>query len=291
MVHQKAMTIGVVANGSKPGAIAVLREIKSLLQIEGGARLLWEPSTAQLIGEKGTSWKTILSRSDLIVVAGGDGSLLQAVHVIYPHPIPILGINIGSLGFLTSVVQSELAQAAPLILNKRLRLSPRLALETTAYIKGKKKKIDCALNDVVVSRGNVSRLVRLRVSVGEDLVTEYVGDGLVISTPTGSTAYSLSAGGAILGPEAKALAITPICPHTLTNRSVVVSDDARIRIEVPPQPHDIIVQFDGQPGGKLESGDWLEIRRAPAPVHLAFLPGSDFFKILRQKLKWSGANV
>jgi NAD+ kinase len=203
----------------------------------------------------------------------------------------LLGLNIGSLGFLTALVREELAAAAPSIAKGRLRISPRLAMQTKIYRAGKARLWPCALNDVVVSRGDLSRLVRLKVKVGGQLVTEYVGDGLIISTPTGSTAYSLSAGGAVLTPEAYVLALTPIAPHSLTTRSLVVSAGAGVTVEVLAQHHSLVVQFDGQPGGKLQGGDRIEIAPAPAPVRLAFLPESDFFRILRQKLKWSGASV
>ena len=156
---------------------------------------------------------------------------------------------------------------------------------------GKIHTVPCALNDVVVSRVNVSRLIRIRVEVGDYLVTEYVCDGLIVATPTGSTAYSLAAGGPILSPDADAIVLTPISPHTLTNRALVVGADQVIRIRIVHQKGvaDPAVQFDGRAGGNIHHHEWLEIRRAPAKVNLAYLPHSDFFRVLRQKLKWSGS--
>jgi NAD+ kinase len=182
----------------------------------------------------------------------------------------------------------------PYVAANDLLLSPRLALETTFHrAAGGPRQIPCALNDVVISRTNTSRLVRIRVEVGSFLVTEYVCDGLIVATPTGSTAYSLAAGGPILSPDADSIVLTPICPHTLTNRSLVVGTDQAIRIRIVRQSGVAApaVQFDGRTGGNIHGSDWLEIRPAKSKVQLAYLPHSDFYRVLRQKLKWSGASV
>jgi NAD+ kinase len=286
------MKIGVVVNRSKPGALALLEELRDWFKTHSKtSNLLFEKSTASPIHEKGLPLSVLIKKVDLLIVAGGDGSLMRIARQVFPSQVPLLGVNIGSLGFLTSLSREELVESLPLIVKNKLRLSPRLVLETIVHRGKSKSLISCALNDVVMSRGQESRLVRMRVKIGQDLVTEYVGDGLVITTPTGSTAYSLSAGGPLISPETHLLALTPICPHTLTNRSLVVSADSTISIEVPKQPYSLIVQVDGQPCGNLRSGDWIEIRHAKAKVVLAYLPHRDYFTILRQKLKWSGANV
>jgi NAD+ kinase len=208
--------------------------------------------------------------------------------------VPILGVNIGSLGFLTAVSETEIESILPYLAENNLRLSPRRVLETVFHrAGGKTKVIPCALNDVVVARADAGRLIRIRVEVGDYLVTEYVCDGLIVATPTGSTAYSLAAGGPILSPDADSIVLTPICPHTLTNRALVVGTDQPIRIRIVRQPGVLapVVQFDGGPGGSLRDGDWLEIKPAKSRVQLAYLPHSDFYHVLRQKLKWSGASV
>jgi NAD+ kinase len=192
------------------------------------------------------------------------------------------------------VAETEVEKILPFIAAGDLLLSPRLVLETVFHhANGKREFIPCALNDVVVARANVSRLARIRVEVGDYLVTEYVCDGLIVSTPTGSTAYSLAAGGPILSPDADSIVLTPICPHTLTNRALVVGTDQVIRVRVVPQPGVPApgVQFDGRPGGRLHTHAWLEIKPAKARVQLAYLPHTDFYRVLRQKLKWSGASV
>lgn len=293
MAVEKIIKVGVVVNRSKPGARDILRQLIGFAAEHSNLELYFEKKTAELIHGKGLSEKELAKKVDILVVAGGDGSLLDVVEEVYPAQVPILGVNIGSLGFLTAVAQTEVGEMLPYLAGNDLRLSPRLALETRLHQDGKTTVVPCALNDVVVFRSSISRLIRVRVEIGKYLVTEYVCDGLIVATPTGSTAYSLAAGGPILSPDADSLVLTPICPHTLTNRALVVGTDQTIRLSVPkqkgvPAP---VVQIDGRLGGRLQEKDWLEIRPAKAKVQLAYLPHSDFYHVLRQKLKWSGANI
>jgi NAD+ kinase len=288
MAARKTVKIGVVVNRGKPASRALLQDLLEYGRLHDDVQFLIENDSARIIGEKGRPLKQLTRCVDFFIVAGGDGSLLEFVRQIYPSAIPTLGVNIGSLGFLTALAQEELCGALPLLTRKKLRLSPRLALETVVH-RGKRKEIfPCALNDVVISRGDRSQLVRLCVKVGGSLVTQYVCDGLIVCTPTGSTAYSVSAGGPIIAPETRSLSLTPICPHTLTNRSIVIGTSENIRIEIPPQDASVILQFDGQPGGKLCPGDWVEIRPAHSPVVLAYTEDTDFFAVLRHKLRWNG---
>jgi len=294
MVAAKKVTVGVIVNASKPGAKDVLAQLTEFARRQPGLRLLFEKRTARLIKRHGLAEVALAKRSDLLLVAGGDGSLIDVVDAVFPSQVPILGVNIGSLGFLTAVSESEVTKILPYLLSRDLLISPRLVLETIVRRdKGPGRVIPCALNDIVVARAVASRLARIRVEIGDHLVTEYVCDGLIISTPTGSTAYSLAAGGPILSPDADSIVLTPICPHTLTNRALVVGTDQPIRVRVVrqtgvPPPG---MQFDGRDGGYLRPNEWLEIKPAPAKVQLAYLPESDFYRILRQKLKWSGASV
>jgi NAD+ kinase len=286
--------MGVIVNGSKPGAKEVLHQLVEFSQGHPNLRLLFEKRTGALIRRPGLSEAELAKRSDLLLVAGGDGSLIDVVDSVFPAQVPILGVNLGSLGFLTAVAETEVEKILPYIATQDLLLSPRLVLETVFHhANGKSQLIPCALNDIVIARASASRLVRIRVEIGDYLVTEYVCDGLIVSTPTGSTAYSLAAGGPILSPDADAILLTPICPHTLTNRALVVGTDQVIRVRVVrqtgvPAPG---VQFDGRSGGHLRTHEWLEIKPAKAKVQLAYLPHSDFYRVLRQKLKWSGASV
>jgi NAD+ kinase len=294
MAAAKKLNIGVIVNRTKPGAKEVLQRILEFSQGHPNLALHFEKHTGRLIKRPGLTEAELARKSDILLVAGGDGSLLDVVEAVYPTQVPILGVNIGSLGFLTAVAESEVETILPYVATNDLRLSPRLALATTFHRSdGKKEHVPCALNDVVISRTNTARLIRVRVEVGEFLVTEYVCDGLIVATPTGSTAYSLAAGGPILSPDAESIVLTPICPHTLTNRTLVVGTDEVLRIRIVrqggvPAP---AVQFDGRVGGYLRPDDWLEIRPAASKVQLAYLPHSDFYRVLRQKLKWSGASV
>jgi len=294
MVAAKKVTVGVIVNGSKAGAKEVLFQLLEFSQDHPDLQFLFEKRTGKLIRRGGLSEAELAKKSDVLLVAGGDGSLIDVVDSVFPSQVPILGVNIGSLGFLTAVAETEVEKILPYLAARDLLLSPRLVLETVFHhANGKKHLVPCALNDIVVARANTSRLARVRVEVGDYLVTEFVCDGLIVSTPTGSTAYSLAAGGPILSPDADSIVLTPICPHTLTNRALVVGTDQAIRIRVVqqkgvPAP---AVQFDGRAGGHLRTHEWLEIKPAKAKVQLAYLPHSDFYRVLRQKLKWSGASV
>jgi len=290
----KSVTVGVIVNGSKPNAKEVLYQLIEFSQGHPNLHLLFEKRTGALIGREGESEVELAKKADLLLVAGGDGSLIDVVDSVFPAQVPILGVNIGSLGFLTAVAETEVEKILPYLAVRDLRLSPRLVLETTIHhANGKNHVVPCALNDIVVARATASRLVRIRVEIGDYLVTEYVCDGLIIATPTGSTAYSLASGGPILSPDADSIVLTPICPHTLTNRALVVGTDEIIRIRIVPQKGvpAPAVQFDGRDGGNLRTHEWLEIKPAKAKVQLAYLPHSDFYRVLRQKLKWSGASV
>jgi NAD+ kinase len=294
MAAEKKVTVGLIVNGSKPGAKEVIYQVIEFAQSHPNLRLLFETRTARLINRRGLGEIALAKQSDVLLVAGGDGSLIDVVNAVYPAQVPILGVNIGSLGFLTAVAASEVGKVLPFLAARDLRLSPRLVLEAIFHhANGKSHDIPCNLNDIVINRVAASRLVRIRVEVGDHLVTEYVCDGLIISTPTGSTAYNLASGGPILSPDADSIVLTPICPHTLTNRALVVGTDQPIRARVVKQPGvpPPGVQFDGRAGGHLRAHEWLEIKPARARVQLAYLPDTDFYRVLRQKLKWSGASV
>lgn len=280
------MKIGVIANHSKPGAVAVLRELLALGAVHG-ATLRLEATTARLIRQRGESIANLIRKSDLLIVIGGDGSLLRVVHQVYPSPIPLFGINLGRLGFLTAVRQDELAAVLPEVFQGHLRTSQRLPLRITLHSGRRRREIPCALNDVVISR-SASRMALIRVFADDLFVNEYIADGLVVATPTGSTAYSLAAGGPIISPDTEGIILSPICPHTLSNRSLILAGKSLIRLESPTQDQPLTIQYDGCDGGLLRTGEWAEIRTAPAPVTLAFLKNRDFFQILREKLKWSG---
>lgn len=227
---------------------------------------------------------------DLLLVFGGDGTMLRAAREINGAQTPLLGVNLGGLGFLTGVPARELTRALKRIWAGQFSFESRALIAATARCNAKPLQFT-ALNDIVVSRGVVSRLIQLDVDVDGEPLTRYRCDGLIVSTPTGSTAYSLAAGGALVSPAAEVFALTPISPHTLTNRSLIVPLRSTIRIKaISPKPSTIL-SADGEVVAELSQGDEVTIRRSRLTVRLMQLAGSSFFEALRQKLHWRGAYV
>ena len=249
--------------------------------------------TAQLAGLKSGIYPdaAALTREvDLLLVFGGDGTMLRVASEVAGSRTPILGINIGGLGFLTAVSSQEMPEALRRVWSGGFTLESRALIEATGRCSGRSIR-KCALNDFVISRGIVSRLITLEVSVDDEPLTRYRCDGLIVSSPTGSTAYSLSAGGAVVHPQADVFELTPICPHTLSNRSVIVSLDSRIQVKVVSPRPDTILSADGQGINEMAAGDVVTIQRSKDSVRLMHLADSSFFETLRRKLHWSGANV
>jgi NAD+ kinase len=255
-------------------------------------RLLYEQQTALLAGaDRGLDVPALAEASNLLVVLGGDGTLLQVVQMLEGEFPPIYGINIGSLGFLTCVAASNYVEAVEVIAHGRYQISKRTLLTVEVLHENEVIGSYRALNDAVISRGELSRLIRLAVRICDDTLTEYNCDGLIVATPTGSTAYSLSAGGPVLTPDSGVVVVTPICPHVLTNRSVIVADGATIEILPSRTQGPVFLTLDGGNVHKVESTDTIRIGKAPFRLPLAMPPGVSFFDVLRQKLRWSGTAV
>jgi len=258
-----------------------------------GRKLYSDPPTARLPRLKAVvcpNVATLARKVDLLLVFGGDGTLLHAAREIAGSRTPILGINIGSLGFLTAVPSADLARALKQVWDGKFNFESRVLLQATG--RGKDRTFDeTALNDVVISRGIDSRLIELDVCVDGDPLTRYRCDGLIVSSPTGSTAYALAAGGAVVFPTAEVLALTPICPHTLSNRALILPLRATIEVEVISQKPATILSADGQVVSELAAGDRLNIRRSRRTVRLMHLAGSSFCETLRHKLHWRGATL
>ena len=227
---------------------------------------------------------------DVLLVFGGDGTMLRAGRETAGSGTPIFGINTGHLGFLTGANLRQLPQAIEQLAAGLFRVVNRAVIEARGEVAGRPFEL-LALNDVVVSRGASSRVVELEVLVNGELLTRYRADGLIISTPTGSTAYSLSAGGAIVSPDAEVFALTPICPHTLSNRSVIVSLKSKLQIRVLNDKPATILSADGQVVQELAGGVEVTVRRSRRRVKLVQLDGQSFFGTLRAKLHWSGSAV
>jgi NAD+ kinase len=282
--------IGLIAHTGKAGVAELTRTLAQQLE-EKGLTVLVEANTAELAGIPAKHSISELGRTaDLLVVLGGDGTILHSLGQLGENIKPVFGINMGALGFLTCANSTASAEAVECIAEGKMVFSERSLLDVAVNSNGTASRM-IALNDVVLSRGEVSRLVRLKTRVNGEVLTEFNADGLIVATPTGSTAYSLSAGGPILAPESGAFVITPICPHVLTNRSIIVDENAVIEIEVTEPQYPVFLTVDGREPVRIEMGATVQIRKSERVLPLASLPGVSFFGVVRQKLKWSGSNI
>ena len=286
--------VGLIANPDKPNAARLARRAARILA--GLKRsVACDPDTATVLDDSipvSDGVETLARSSDLLLVFGGDGTMLRVARAVAGLPVPLLGINAGTLGFLTAVPSSRLAEALRKIPAGRFTLEERALLEATVSRTGRvAPSTSIALNDFVLSRGQTSRLIEIEVSVNGELLTRYRCDGFIASSPTGSTAYSLAAGGAIVSPDADVLTLTPICPHTLSIRPLVVGLNSEVRVRVTSPRLVATLASDGQEQVDLQTGDTVTIRRSTKTVRLLRLNGTSFFGTLRHKFGWSGANL
>lgn len=289
---QPIKRFGLVANLDKPFCERAVPQAVGCIQRLGGV-VVMDQATAGLL--RGTvsalpDAAAVARAVDVLLVFGGDGTMLRAGRETAGSGTPIFGINTGHLGFLTGANLRQLPQAIEQLAAGLFRVVNRAVIEARGDVAGRPFEL-LALNDVVVSRGASSRVVELEVLVNGELLTRYRADGLIISTPTGSTAYSLSAGGAIVSPDAEVFALTPICPHTLSNRSVIVSLKSKLQIRVLNDKPATILSADGQVVQELAGGVEVTVRRSRRRVKLVQLDGQSFFGTLRAKLHWSGSAV
>jgi NAD+ kinase len=285
-----SLTLGIYAHWRKPGAAESLRELCQALAQEG-INFLLEANTAELLGEKGQTLEWLRSQVDLFVALGGDGTLLRLVRDLHGGWKPIVGINFGSLGFLTAFGGPGFSEVASSLANGNYRIEERTLLQTTIERDGQPVIRALGLNDIVVSRGERSRLVQIAVTIDESFLAEYNADGLIIATATGSTAYSLSAGGPIVAPNSGVFVVTPICPHVLTNRSVIVGDTSMIHLKACRGDQTLFLSVDGQESVQFHSGDCIVVRKAHVPLPLVFPKHLSFADVLRSKLRWSGSAI
>lgn len=283
--------VGITAHLEKPQVPrvvgALLRQLKRLRQ-----PFLLERRLAERIGRSGgVDMAEIARRCRLLVVLGGDGTVLRAAREVHPHPISLLPVNLGTLGFLAAVLPRDLARAIRLTLDGKGRIVQHTTLEVAVQRGGKTGGKMIALNDAVISRGTVSRVAELELRVDGQFLNSYICDGVIVSTATGSTAYSLSAGGPIVVPEARVLTITPICPHTLTNRSVIVGDRSVVEARIVRQPDELFLNLDGQRMIQLNTHDCVRAGLGAYKVRIVTLAGGSFFELLRKKLHWTGSNI
>ncbi|MGD2151520.1 MAG: NAD(+)/NADH kinase [Desulfobacterales bacterium] len=231
--------------------------------------------------------------SDLlyIFVLGGDGTFLSAVRWIGDQNIPIIGVKFGEVGFLAETVEEELFSAAEAVLNNKFNTELRMRLLVKVIREGKELACETVLNDIVINKGALARLAHIETYINDHYLTTYSADGLIVATPTGSTAYSLAAGGPIIHPAVAGILMTPICPFTLTNRPLIVPDSANIKIKLGKKSSDIMLTFDGQAGIEINEEHTIIIRKGLYPVKMITLPGQHYFDVLKAKLRWSGGRV
>ena len=226
-----------------------------------------------------------------VFVLGGDGTFLSAVRWIGNQKIPIMGVKFGEVGFLAETTEDDLFSAAKTILDDQFTTTPRMRLSVKVLRNKNPIIMETVLNDVVINKGALARLASIETSINDHYLTTYRADGLVIATPTGSTAYSLAAGGPIIHPEVPAIIMTPICPFTLTNRPLILSDTVHIKIRLAKKSSDIMLTFDGQIGFEINGEDEILIQKGIHPVHMITLPDKNYFDVLKAKLRWSGGRV
>jgi NAD+ kinase len=279
--------LGIVAKTDREEARTVVpqlldwcaaRGIQPILEKETAG--LCPQATGPVVGRS-----ELPAQSDLLLVLGGDGTLLSMARLVGDLAVPILGVNLGGLGFLTALTVEELFPALEAYLRDELVIEDRMLLEARVFRQGERLGEYAALNDVVITKSAMSRIIRLEVAVDGDFATGYRADGLILSTPTGSTAYCLSAGGPIVFPTMDAVVLTPICSHTLTNRPIVLPATQRISITLLTD-QDVMLTLDGQVGFALKANDTVEVRRATPRTRLLRVPQKHFFSVLRTKLKW-----
>ena len=287
-------TIGVLARPGLQQAAPAVRDLVAWLCARGMLVCL-EANTAALNGEEllegceVVSGRQMADRCDALVVLGGDGTLLAASRLL-ERTIPVLGVNFGSLGFLTEITLADLYPTLHGVLEGRFEHEERRLLHAEIHRRDESRVVTDVLNDVVITKAGPSRIIDVDVTVDGLFVSSFRADGMIVSSPTGSTAYNLAAGGPILHPTMPALVITPICPHMLTNRPLVVSDESHVQVKLrAARGVDVYAALDGQETFAFRDGDFVDITGSPRRLRLVRAPGRDYYQVLRSKLKWGDA--
>lgn len=284
--RERRMKIAIVAHPRKAAAPAALRHVRGALNARGIDTVM-EKESAALLGEEGVErfWEDV----DLVISLGGDGTLLDTVHCMGGCAAPVAGVNIGTLGFLTTCTDEEVDEFAAVLERGEQEVVERAVLKVHMTDENGEERVFLALNEVVLMRGETGRLISLEARVDGELLNHYRADGLIVATPTGSTAYSLAAGGPLIDPHSGVFLITPICPHSLSNRSLVLGDDAVVEVVAAGGNSDaILFTVDGRDVLRLADQSVVRIEKGPIPLRLVQMPGHSFYATLRNKLGWSG---
>jgi NAD+ kinase len=278
--------VGVVGKWRADQVVRTTERLLDWLGSRGLKCLVEEQLAACTRGVKGFAREELADNVDLLVVLGGDGTLLSAARLLAGSPVPLLGVNAGGLGFLTEIALEELFPVMELVLKGEVDVIQRTMLDAVVHRFDQEMAHHRVLNEVVVNKGALARIIDLETHIGEHYLTTYKADGLIISSPTGSTAYNLSAGGPIVYPSLPSIIITPICPHTLTNRPIILPDNVVIWVSIGGVDGDVYLTFDGQVGYQLHEGDRLEVSTSSTPLYIIRSPHRSFFDVLRNKLRW-----
>ncbi len=277
--------IGIICKIGRPEPLEILKEFLPWLR-ERGYDVFLDSETAGLLNMEGYSRPQIPALVDVVIVLGGDGTMLGVARLVGDKGVPILGVNLGGLGFITEVNKDEIFDAVEKVLAGSCSIEERIMLTAVVHRHSERIADFVVLNDVVINKGSLARIIDLETYINNSYVTTFKADGLIISTPTGSTAYSLSAGGPILYPTLNSIALTPICPHTLTNRPIVLPDDFTIEIILRSESEDVFLTLDGQVGFSLRKNDTIEVKKSEFTTKLLMPCERDYFQVLRTKLKW-----
>jgi NAD+ kinase len=283
-------TIGIISRPRRSNLSEIVPQLLDWLERRGVATVIdTETANALSRGSSGKTRHQVVEQAELLLVLGGDGTMLAAAREAAPRGVPILPINMGSLGFLTSFTADELYPALEDTLAGRAAMEERVLLLVERTHNGKILTQQRVLNDTVVHKGTLARMIELELHIDGGFVCRYRADGLIVATPTGSTAYSMSAGGPIVHPKVESILITPICPHTLSDRPVVVLDTSLIELRLSETADSVFLTLDGQTGVPMQVGDRVRITRAPERLKLIHPANKTYFEILRSRLKWGEA--
>jgi NAD+ kinase len=281
MAYKKINSVGIVVKPGDDDARRTADELSTWLR-ERNVTLAGKP----FVSKKGSDQWPEAQDADLVVVLGGDGTMLATSRLIGNAEVLVLGVNYGGLGYLTDFRIEEMYTALEAILEGDFEVDRRVQLDAEHFRDGKSLAKGRVLNDIVINKAAIARIIEIEVSLNGLFVNSFRADGLIVATPTGSTAYNLSAGGPIVYPSMNAVVLTPICPFTLTNRPIVVPDSAQIELKLPGEHKGVLLTLDGQTGIPLNSGDTISIRKSEATFNLVQPPNRNYFDVLRNKLKW-----
>ena len=285
--------IGIVTKKGEAGTLILTRELAEWLQAKG-IEITLERETAEAMNPplsvphlNTVEREAIPAAVEMIIVLGGDGTLLSIARLVGRHEVPILGVNLGGLGFLTEISLGELFRVLEKVIQGDYEASEREVFNASVIRRGEKLAEFTVLNDAVINKGALARIIDIEVTINGERLATFKSDGLIFSTPTGSTAYNLSAGGPIVHPSLHCMIITPICSHTLTNRPIVIPDDVKIHAVLKTRNQEVILTLDGQQGFSLEFEDGVEVQKAENRIMLIKSPHRHYFGLLREKLKWA----